>query len=154
MTKGDIAKQIFLSGVNCSSSVVLAFKNELNMEQSVLEKLSIGFGGGFGRQRLVCGAVSGMTMVLSYLLSDGKNKADIYAVINEGCKRFKAEAGTVVCAELLNGIVKNDGSVIPENRTAEYYKKRPCGELVADAASILERYIVGHPPLTKENENV
>ena len=91
MTKGQLAKEIFMSGKNCSSAVMLAFKEELKLKQSDIEKLSIGFGGGFGRQRLVCGAVCGMTMVLSYLLSDGENKLAIYKIIQDACKDFKSQ---------------------------------------------------------------
>ena len=81
MTKGEIARNNFLAGDNCSVSVALAFKDELNLPENMIKKLFIGFGGGLARQRLVCGAVSAMTAVLSYLLSDGENKAEIYAII-------------------------------------------------------------------------
>ena len=76
MTKGQIAKENFESGMNCSQSVVLAFKDEMGLSEEQLKKLSIGFGGGIARQRQVCGAVCGMTMVLSYLKSDGNDKLE------------------------------------------------------------------------------
>ena len=81
MTKGEIAKNIFEQGVNCAQAVALAFKDEMGLTEDQIKKLIIGFGGGFGRQRLVCGAVSGMTMVLSYLKSDGEDKLAIYKII-------------------------------------------------------------------------
>ena len=140
MTKGELAKEIFLSGKNCSQSVVLAFKQEMGLTEEQLEKLSIGFGGGIGRLRLTCGAVSGMVMVLSYLKSKNINRAEIYPIIQSACKDIKDELGSLVCAELLEG-VKTDNSPIPEERTKEYYKKRPCAEICQVVADITQKYL-------------
>ena len=140
MNKGQIAKEIFLSGKNCSQSVVLAFKSELGISEEMLEKLSIGFGGGMGRLRLTCGAVSGMVMVLSYLLSDGKDRASIYPTIQSALKEFESEVGSFSCEKLLSG-VKVEKGAIPEDRTKEYYKKRPCAEICEIAANITEKYL-------------
>ena len=141
MNKGEIAKANFLSGVNCCQAVVLAFKEELNMDENTLKKLSIGFGGGVGRQREVCGAVLGMTMVLSYLLSDGQDKLAIYKVIQDACAEFKAEVGSIVCAKLLDGETLKDKSCVPEERTESYYKKRPCVDLCLLAGEITQKYL-------------
>ena len=140
MTKGEIAKQYFTLGKNCSQSVVLAFKEELGFTEEQISKLVIGLGGGIGRLRLTCGAVSGMAIVLSYLLSDGNDKAKIYSIIQQACKDFVEEFGSLTCAELLDGI-KTDNSPIPEARTKEYYKKRPCAEICEVASNIVEKYL-------------
>ncbi|MDY6367176.1 MAG: C-GCAxxG-C-C family protein [Clostridia bacterium] len=141
MTKGELAKQNFLSGLNCCQAVVLAFKNELGIPEQTLKKLSIGFGGGFARQRLTCGAVSGMGIVLSTLLSDGDNKGVIYAIIQEACFRFKKETGSIICGELLTGEMAKNTSPNPEERTAQYYKKRPCADLCLLAVNIAEEIL-------------
>ena len=141
MNKGLIAKENFLTGMNCSQAVVLAFKDELGFDEETLKKLAIGFGGGVGRQRQVCGAVLGLTMVLSYLLSDGQDKLAIYKVIQDACAEFKAEVGSIVCAELLDGETLKDKSAIPQARTEEYYKKRPCAELCELAGDIAQKYL-------------
>lgn len=141
MAKGEIAKENFLKGLNCSQAVVLAFKDEMGLPEQTLAKLSIGFGGGFARQRLICGAVSGMNMVLSYLLSDGKDKGSIYAIIQNACARFKAETGSIICGELLSGAAAKNLLPTPDERTAEYYKKRPCAELCQLAADIVDEII-------------
>lgn len=140
MIKGNLAKQYFLQGNNCSNSVILSFKEEMGMDEENLKKLGIGFGGGFARQRLVCGCVSGMTMVLSYLLSDGEDKTAIYQIIREACAEFKSQVGSLICAELLSGVSVTKGGV-PEERTEEYYKKRPCAELCEIASDITEKYL-------------
>lgn len=140
MNKGEIAKQYFTLGKNCSQSVVLAFKDELGFTEEQISKLVIGLGGGIGRLRLTCGAVSGMAIVLSYLLSDGNDKAKIYSIIQQACKDFVEEFGSLTCAELLDGI-KTDNSPIPEARTKEYYKKRPCAEICEVASNIVEKYL-------------
>ena len=141
LDKGQIAKQLFLSGLNCAQSVVLAFKDELNIDALTLQKLSIGFGGGVGRQRQVCGAVLGMTMVLSYLKSDGVDKGSIYKVIQDACNEFKAQVGSIVCAELLDGETLKDNSFLPQERTQEYYKKRPCADICYLAGQITQKYL-------------
>lgn len=141
MNKGGIAKENFLSGMNCCQAVVLAFKEEMGLSEETLKKLSIGFGGGFARQRLICGAVSGMNIVLSFVLSDGKDKGKIYAIIQNACERFKAETGSIICGELLSGAIAKNTSPVPEERTEKYYKKRPCADFCALAANIAEEII-------------
>ena len=140
MTKGELAKQNFSTGMNCAQAVLLAFKDEIGLPEETLKKMIIGFGGGFGRQRLTCGAVSGMVAVLGALTSDGVNKLAIYSTVQKACADFIAELGTLSCAELLDGI-PTDKSPVPEDRTKEYYKKRPCAEICQIAASITEKYL-------------
>lgn len=123
MTKGEIAKQNFQSGLNCAQAVVLAFKDEMGMDELTLKKLIIGFGGGFGRQRLVCGAVCGMTMVLSYLKSDGNDKLACYPIIKSACERVKAELGSIECSELTSA------------------EKMPCANICAIVADITNEYL-------------
>ena len=139
--KGEIAKQNFLLGYNCAQSVVLAFKDELGLSEETIKKLSIGFGGGLARQRLTCGAVSGMALVIGAINSDGNDKAKAYALIRAACDEFKAETGSLICAEMLSGEILKDRSTEPEARTPEYYKKRPCADLCYLAAEIAEKYI-------------
>ena len=140
MNKCDLAKSIFESGKNCAQAVALAFKDEMGLTEEQISKLIIGFGGGFGRQRLVCGAVSGMVMVLGYLLSDGNDKLKAYSIVQDACAEFKQQLGSLICAELLDGVPTTSG-VTPEARTTEYYKKRPCAEICQIAADIADKYI-------------
>lgn len=144
MTKGDLAKKYFENGCNCCQAVVLAFKDELGLDEKTLYCLSSSFGGGFGRMREVCGAVSGMAMVAGmkfgyYDPLDNSKKMDNYAQIQKLMKEFAEINGSYICRELLDG-VKADNSPTPEKRTGEYYKKRPCSELVKIAGDILEKH--------------
>lgn len=144
------AMDLFSEGYNCSQAVFLAFEDKYGMDKRVALKLSSSFGGGLGRLRHVCGAVSGMCMVagILYGYDDPKNpqdKADHYERIQKLAKEFEENNGSIVCRELL-GIGNKRESHIPEERTPEYYKKRPCKELVGQAAYIMEQYI-------KEMEN-
>lgn len=143
MSKSDKAKQLFMSGYNCSQAVAAAFAEEMNMDEALVKRLTTGFGGGIGRMREVCGTISGMAFVISALY-DGE-KGDIYAIVQENAGRFKEENGSVVCRELLGLEAKGTDSPVPEKRTQQYYKKRPCAELVAMSAEILEDYIKAHP---------
>lgn len=146
MTRRQMAMDNFMKGYNCSQSIVLAFADMLPVDEATLLKLSSSFGGGMGRLREVCGSVSGMFMVAGLLYGydgpeTGQVKADHYARIQELAHRFEEQHGSIVCRELLGLSVRHDVPV-PEARTAEYYKKRPCPEIIGDAAQILEEYIM------------
>lgn len=132
--------QNFKNGYNCAQAVLLAFSDELEIDEKTLALISSSFGGGMGRMREVCGAVSGMFMVagLKYGYSDPlakQEKAELYALVQKLAASFKEKNGSIICKELL-GV--SDTSPTPEPRTAAYYKKRPCVELVGDAAELLE----------------
>ena len=142
MSKGEIARNYLLYGYNCATSIVLAFKDEMEIDEEELKKLAIGFGGGLARRRLTCGAISGMAMVLGKLLTDGENRAEAYTIINRACDEFESETGSLICGELLKGVTVTKGN-IPEERTSEFYKKRPCAELVRLAADITEKALKG-----------
>lgn len=141
MSRGDIAKENFFKGFNCSQAVALSFSDLLDVDADSLSKMCIGFGGGLARQRLTCGAVSGMTFVLGALLSDGMDKGYIYSIVQSACADFKNEVGSLVCGDLLEGKIKFDGSPSPDERTTEYYKKRPCPDLCKLAGDITEKYL-------------
>ena len=145
MTRREKAMQLFEEGYNCAQSVFLAFEDLHGIDRKTAAKLSSSFGGGMGRLREVCGAVSGMFMTAGVLYGydDPKastEKSEHYSRIQELAKAFEEKNGSIVCRELLGLEVKREVPV-PETRTAEYYKKRPCKELVGDAAEILEAYI-------------
>ena len=139
----------FLNGYNCSQSIILAFEDLLPVDKTTLSKMASSFGGGMGRLREVCGSVSGMFMIAGLLYGydgpeTGQVKADHYARIQELARRFEEKHGSIVCREMLGLSVHHDVPV-PEARTSEYYKKRPCTEIIGDAAEILEQYIKENP---------
>lgn len=146
MTKGSIAAANFATGMNCAQAVLLAFSDETGLNEATLLKLSLPFGGGMGRMRLTCGAVTGMIMAYGLIKGIGTTpthdeKMDNYKGVQELCDKFKSlNRGTVICAELL-GLKEPEGTFVPEERTEEYYKKRPCGELCKIAADILADYL-------------
>ena len=140
MTKGEIAKKYFESGKNCSQSVALAFCDEMGLNEDLVARQTIGFGGGIGRMREVCGTVSGMTYVISNLYGSC-GRAEVYAMVQEVAKKFEAENGSIICRVLL-GLDKNvRPAPTPDARTREYYKKRPCSELCKTSADILDEFI-------------
>ncbi len=149
MTKREIAMQLFGEGYNCAQSVAAAFSEETGLPKEALIKMASGFGGGIGRLREVCGAVSGMVLVCNMLYgyespTDGESKKNYYKDIQSLLLQFKSRNGTYICRDLLSLPENNENSPVPETRTAEYYKRRPCKELVGDAAEILEKYINEH----------
>lgn len=150
MTKGELAYNNFLKGYNCTQSITVAFAKEIGLDEEAVARLSGGFGGGIGRLREVCGTFSGIVMVLSslYGYSDPKDiesKKNLYERIQFLSEEFRKDNGSIICRELL-GLDKSERSAVPEARTPEYYKKRPCPELCRYAADLLERYIKENPP--------
>ena len=148
MTKGDKAKALFEQGYNCSQAVFGAFAEDLGIDFSLATRLASSFGGGMGRLREVCGAVSGMFMVLSmkYGYDDpqaNETKKALYKDIQQLAQEFKDKNGSIICRELLS-LEKEKSDPVPEKRTKEYYKKRPCSELCKIAGDITENFIKNH----------
>lgn len=140
------AKELFKQGFNCSQAVFAACADMYGIEDEALAlRLSASFGGGIGRMRQTCGAACGMFMLAglengSATHGDAEGKKQNYALVQELAEIFKKENGSLICAELL-GIAPRPQEPTPEARTEEYYKKRPCVEMVASAVRIfLENY--------------
>ena len=147
MSRAERAKEYFMQGYACSQAVALAFSDLTSLSEEQISKLCLPFGGGFGRQRLVCGAVSGFTVVLGLLFSESEasaeNKKLVYQIEQKLCADFKAQTGSLICNDLLTGANLEFGvGGQAEERTQEYYKKRPCAELVYIAAKVLEDYLL------------
>ena len=141
---GEKAKALFGDGYNCAQAVFGAFDDitGINFETSV--KLASGFGGGMGRMREVCGAVSGMLMVLNAVEgytspTDNIAKMELYAKVQTLAGKFKEKNGSIICREIVKDSVTS--TPVPTERNAEFYKKRPCGEYVEMAADIIADYL-------------
>ena len=147
MDHGLKAAELFLSGYNCAQAVAVAFTDVTGLTEAQAAKMASAFGGGMGRMREVCGAVSGMLMVLSYVSGydtpgDDVSKKRLYGQVQELAAAFRAENGSIICREIL----KNPPSdPTPSPRTAEYYKSRPCALMVKTAAELLDEFIAAHP---------
>ncbi len=145
MDHAELAANLFTEGYNCSQAVLCAFEDITGLDRETSAKIASSFGGGMGRMREVCGCVSGALMVLGMVhgYDDPKSspeKNDHYKLIQEFAKRFRDENGSIICRELLEGVAVKPGPQA-EERTEEYYKKRPCPELVACAAEILDQML-------------
>lgn len=156
MKRAEMAEINFKSGLNCAQSVVLAFSDLTGMNREDLLRISAPFGGGVGRMREVCGTVSGMMMILGIVFYNAKaptikEKSELYAREQELASRFRKINGSIICSDLLSGVT-SDCSPKAEERTEEYYKKRPCSQLCADAAEILEEYLKEQGILNSEGE--
>ena len=139
--RAEQAREYFTSGYNCAQSVFLAYRDITGIDEGLAATISAPFGGGMGRLREVCGAVSGMTMVAGFIApnsqpNDNENKKNCYATVQALAEEFRAENGSIVCRELL-GLAQPKDDPTPSPRTGEYYKRRPCAEYVAIAARIL-----------------
>lgn len=149
MTHGELAKKNFENGFNCAQAVLLAFTDLTGLDEATAMRLSSSFGGGMGRLREVCGAVSASFMVAGLLYGQDnvptqEEKMSHYAVIQELAASFRARTGSIICRDLM-AETNTDTTPNPEPRTAAYYEKRPCGELCRLAAEVLDAYIEAHP---------
>ena len=135
MNRIEQAERFFMEGLNCAQAVFCAFAPDFGLALDVAKRLACGLGGGVGRQREVCGAVTGAVLVLG--LRHGEDKAAVYPHVQSFCAAFSQEAGSIVCRTLLEGTGATSGGA-PETRSAAYYQKRPCVELVKLAVRLLE----------------
>lgn len=147
MDHGTKAAELFLGGYNCSQAVLIAFGDVTGLQEDLAVRFASSFGGGMGRMREVCGAVSGMLMVAGILYGDNtvcndEGKREHYAMVQELAGKFREQTGSIICREIL----KNPSSdPNPSPRTEQYYKIRPCAAMVMLAADIMDAYIREHP---------
>lgn len=142
------AVELFKSGYNCSQSVVAAFADLYGFTEEQALRMSASFGGGIGRMRQTCGAACGMFLLAgldtgAVDAEDRAGKSHNYEVVQQLAERFKAENGSLICAELLGlSITAAHRDTQAEPRTDLYYKKRPCVEMVETAARIFADYLI------------
>lgn len=143
---GKAAQALFLEGYNCSQAVCGAFASVCGLSREEMMRLASPFGGGFGRQREVCGSVLGAGLVLGFLcgtsLPGREERGEVYRRVQEFSARFREVRGSIVCREILKGLAaENRTTPLPDERDADYYRRRPCLATVGEAASILEIYL-------------
>ena len=141
------AGELFHRGYNCAQAVAAAFSDVTGLDEKPSARMAASFGGGMGRMREVCGAVSGMLLVAGLLYgyddpADTAGKRELYAQVHAMASRFREEMGSIICRDLLQGPPSDPN---PTSRTEEFYKKRPCRDMVETAAAILEDFIREHP---------
>lgn len=144
------AVENFMAGYGCCQSVVAAFADLYGLDDTLAKKVAAGFGGGVGRLRMMCGAVSGIVMLVGLDCgqtegSDREGKSACYKVVQELLAKSKEQNGSLICAEILGlkGYEKAANSYVASARTAEYYKTRPCAAKVESAARIFADYLRG-----------
>lgn len=150
MSEQDIEKraqravELFKEGYNCSQAVFASCADLYGVtDEQLALRLSASFGGGMGRMRMVCGAASGMFMLAglhngSAKPHDNEGKMANYAFVQDLAGQFKGKYGSLICAELL-GLAPRPEEPKPAERTQQYYEKRPCSEMVAEAVRIYLR---------------
>ena len=147
MDHKEYAAKLFYDGYNCAQAIAVAFCDVTGLETDLAARMVSSYGGGMGRLREVCGAVSGMLFVTGLLYGydgpdDSVGKKEHYARVQQLAGAFREKIGSIVCREIL----KNPPSdPTPSPRTEAYYKERPCVHMVATAAEILDQYITDNP---------
>ena len=141
------AAQLFLQGYNCAQAITVAFSDVTGLDKTFSAKMASSFGGGMGRMREVCGAVSGMLMVAGILYGydsddDDDAKKAHYQLVQDLAGQFRQQVGSIICRDILKNPPSDPN---PSPRTAEYYRQRPCAQMVVTAARILDDYIQANP---------
>lgn len=147
MTHSEKAAELFLQGYNCAQAVAVAFCDVTGLDEKFTAKTVSAFGGGMGRLREVCGAVSGMFFVLGNLYGYDAEDADrekmqLYTRVQDLAAKFRDINGSIICRELLNNPPSDPN---PSPRTAQYYAQRPCVRMVMTAADLLDEFIEENP---------
>ena len=147
MDHREKAAELFVSGSNCAQAVAVAFCDVTGLEPGLAAKMASSFGGGMGRMREVCGAVSGMLLVLSQLYGydtpgDDASKKVLYTHVQALAGQFREENGSIICREILKNPPSDPN---PTPRTADFYAKRPCAKMVMTAGRLLDRFMEEHP---------
>ena len=147
MNHVERAVELFVEGYNCAQAVAAAFGDLTGLDEKTAAKMASCFGGGMGRMREVCGAVSGMLMVAGVLYGYDdpkatKEKRELYAQVQAMAGQFREELGSIVCRDLLKNPPSDPN---PTPRTEQFYKDRPCARMVATAARIMDEFIQEHP---------
>lgn len=147
-----LSVDLFMQGFGCCQSVVAAFADLYGMDRNTALRIGAGFGGGIGRLRMVCGAVSGIVTLTGLQCGntdgeDREGKAHCYKVVQELLERFRQKNGSIICADLLaqNGCKAETDTHMPDQRDAHYYSTRPCARKVEDAARIFAEYLEEQP---------
>ena len=147
MNHGEKAFNLFKSGYNCAQAVAVSFCDRTGLTDKQAARMASSFGGGIGRMREVCGAVSGMFMVLGLLYGyddpkDDATKKVLYTDVQALAEEFKKDAGSIICRDILKNPPSDPN---PSPRTAAYYAMRPCERMVFNAATLLDDFIAAHP---------
>ena len=142
------AVENFMQGYGCCQSVVAAFSDLYGLDETMAKRIGAGFGGGVGRMRMMCGAVSGIVILVGLDCGqtegdDREGKSACYKVVQELLAKSKEQNGSLICAEILGlkGHEKAQSNYMASPRTAEYYKTRPCAAKVESAARIFAEYL-------------
>ena len=147
MNHAQKAFDLFKTGYNCAQAVAVSFCDLTGLTEKQAARMASSFGGGMGRMREVCGAVSGMFMVLGILYGyddpkDDATKKVLYTHVQALAEEFKRDAGSIICRDILKNPPSDPN---PSPRTAEYYNLRPCERMVYNAAALLDDFIAANP---------
>lgn len=142
------AVENFMQGYGCCQSVVAAFADLYGLDDTMAKRIAAGFGGGVGRMRMMCGAVSALVILAGLDCgqtegSDRQGKSACYKVVQQLLATFKERNGSIICSELLGlgGVKPKPITYVPDERNAEYYRVRPCAAKVESAARVFAEYL-------------
>ena len=142
MTHREKAIELFTNGYNCAQAVLCAYCDVTGLDGETARRLASSFGGGMGKLREACGAVTGGFAVLGlvyggYDVNDNAAKSEHYARVRALGEAFKEKYGTINCEQLLVGIANAKGKD-PAERNEEYYRVRPCARCVGEVCELLD----------------
>ncbi|MEG1615301.1 MAG: C-GCAxxG-C-C family protein [Bacteroidales bacterium] len=136
------AKALFAQGYNCSQAVFLAYADCFDLDPTLAATIAAPFGGGMGRMREVCGAVSGMALIagLKYPMTDPKDreaKNKNYELVKNAGTAFEQTFGSMICRELLDIRKGTQPEIGTDGHPVVKPGKCSCSQIVQTAARII-----------------
>ena len=141
MSKANEAVELFNQGFNCAQAVFAAYSEELGLDAQTALKTASSFGGGMGRQGLICGAVTGAYMLIGQKygkvsVEDQESKGKNYELVQEFSKRFIERNGSLTCKDLIGlDLITGDKAAIAERVNVV------CTKAVRDSAEIIKELL-------------
>ena len=142
--KGRTAEDKFKNGYNCSQAVFCSFCDEFDCDEKTALSIATGFGGGFGRQGMMCGCLSGAAMVIGMKYgNESKGNPEVrnrtYDKIKEFSRKFEQKFGEMNCADLIKLRLDNpDDRQIAADKNIFAIK---CSAIVRETAAMLQEYV-------------
>jgi C_GCAxxG_C_C family probable redox protein len=136
------AERFFDEGYACSQSVLLAYRERFGLDERTAKLIASSFGGGMGRLRQTCGALTGGFMVLGLAYGneqpgDMESKLHAYKKVRELYQKVEAIHGTGNCGELLR-----KHATQPEVEERKHHKiicRRVVGQVAGMLYELLEQ---------------
>jgi C_GCAxxG_C_C family probable redox protein len=148
MNKRDKAIELFSCGNSCSQAILIAFAEDVSIDEQTAFRIGAGLGGGIGRTQNICGAINAGAIILglkfgNYPADDTDSKNSMGRFVARYINECKQELGATQCLEITKVDLNNQE--LKQFATETGHLARVCNNAVAISAAILEKYLRLNP---------